>query len=280
MNNRAKRKYQPRDLKNRRHAMKSFQSGDAFIHFEATDIITNRQTLVFVNSLGTDFRIWRKVVRELGTEFNIVLHDKRGHGLSTLGTVPHKIETYAADLAALLGHLNVKRAIAVGLSVGGLIVQSLFHARPDLVSKLVISNSAVKIGNEQSWEQRISAVQSGGIESLADGIMKMWFAPEFHRNAPDQLSLYRTMLARTNPAGYIACCEALRDADFTAQAAHINVPTLFIAGEHDGSTPAALVQASAQLVPGSRFEVLEGVAHIPCVEKQLEYAKLLRTFAN
>jgi 3-oxoadipate enol-lactonase len=260
--------------------MKSFQSGDAFIHFEASDITANRHTFVFVNSLGTDFRIWQKIVQQLGSEFNIVLHDKRGHGLSTLGAAPHKIETYAQDLAALLDHLKVRLAIAVGLSVGGLIVQSLYHMRPDLVSKLVISNSAMKIGNEQSWGQRISAVQNTGIESHSDDIMKKWFAPEFHRIAPEQLLLYRTMLARTYPAGYIACCEALRDADLTAQAASIDIPTLFIAGDQDGSTPSALVESSARLVAVSHFEVIAGVAHIPCVEKPDEYARLLRLFAK
>jgi 3-oxoadipate enol-lactonase len=260
--------------------MRSFLSGDTYIHFEASTLLKDRQTLVFVNSLGTDFRIWHGVAQRLSSEFNIVLHDKRGHGLSTLGTAPHKIETYAKDLAALLDSLNAKSVVAVGLSVGGLIVQSLYHARSDLVSKLVVSNSAVKLGTEQSWAQRIAAVEIDGIDSLADGIMKLWFSSEFHRSAPEQLSLYRTMLARTNSAGYIACCEALRDTDLTAQAANINIPTLFIAGDQDGSTPARLVESSARLVPGSRFETVAGTAHIPCVEKPDDYAKLLRDFAR
>jgi 3-oxoadipate enol-lactonase len=258
--------------------MKSFLSGDAYIHFEATEIKPDRKTLVFVNSLGTDFRIWRDVVEHLRANYNIVLHDKRGHGLSTLGTAPHKIETHAQDLAALLNMLKVKSAIAIGLSIGGLIVQSLYHLRPDLVSKLVISNSAVKIGTEQSWGQRMTAVQNSGIEGLADTVMKLWFSPEFHHRAPEQLSLYRTMLARTYHASYLACCEALRDADFTSEAASINVPTLFIAGDHDGSTPSALVESSARLVRNSRFEVIAGTGHIPCVENPLAYAKLLSDF--
>jgi 3-oxoadipate enol-lactonase len=260
--------------------MKSFLSGDAYIHFEATDIRPDRKTLVFVNSLGTDFRIWRKVVELLSPTYNIVLHDKRGHGLSTLGTAPHKIETHAQDLAALLDMLQVRSAIAVGLSIGGLIVQSLFHLRPDLVSKLVISNSAVKIGTEQSWGQRIATVKSSGIDSVADTVMKMWFSPEFHEHAPEKLSLYRTMLARTHAVGYLACCEALRDADFTSQAAMIDVPTLFIGGENDGSTPPALVEASSRLISGSHFELITRAAHIPCVEKPQEYAQLLRNFAE
>jgi 3-oxoadipate enol-lactonase len=260
--------------------MKSFLSGDAYIHFEATEIRPDRKTLVFVNSLGTDFRIWQEVTAQLSATFNIVLHDKRGHGLSTLGTAPHKIETYAQDVAALLDMLKVKSAIAVGLSIGGLIVQALYHLVPDLVSKLVISNSAVKIGTEQSWGQRITAVQNGGIESLADTVMKMWFSPEFHQHEPEKLSIYRTMLARTYPAGYLACCEALRDADFSGSAQNIQVPTMLIAGTHDGSTPPALVEASANLIPSSRFELVEGVAHIPCVERPDLFASLLRDFAN
>ena len=259
--------------------MKSFLSGDAHIHFEATEIKPDRKTLVFVNSLGTDFRIWREAAAQLRPTFNIVLHDKRGHGLSTLGTAPHKIETHAQDIAALLDMLKVKSAIAVGLSIGGLIVQSLYHARPDLVSKLVISNSAVKIGTEQSWGQRIAAVEANGIESIADTVMKMWFSPDFHQREPEKLSIYRTMLARTHTAGYLACCEALRDADFTSQAASIGVPTLFIGGDRDGSTPTALVESSARLVPGSRFEVIAGAAHIPCVEAPDKFVQLLTDFA-
>ena len=54
--------------------MKSFLSGDAYIHFEATEIKADRKTLVFVNSLGTDFRIWQEVTAQLSASFNIVLH--------------------------------------------------------------------------------------------------------------------------------------------------------------------------------------------------------------
>jgi 3-oxoadipate enol-lactonase len=72
----------------------------------------------------------------------------------------------------------------------------------------------------------------------------------------------------------------LRDADFTAKAKDINVPTLFIAGTYDGSTPPALVEASAGHVPGSIFKLIKGVAHIPCVEQPEAYASLLQEFAS
>jgi 3-oxoadipate enol-lactonase len=246
--------------------MPAFRHDGAVINYTATMEDRGRSTLVFVNSLGTDNRIWSRVVDRIAPEYNIIRHDKRGHGLSTLGNAPHRIETYASDLAALLDHLKVKQAVAVGLSVGGLIVQSLYHARPDLVAKLVISNSACKIGSIDSWNQRIEAVRSDGLESIADGVMEMWFSEHYRKEQADDVMLCRTMLSRCDQAGYIACCEALRDADSTREAARISVPTLFIAGEEDGSTPVSLVESSAKLVRGSQFEVLRGTAHIPCFE--------------
>jgi 3-oxoadipate enol-lactonase len=235
-------------------------------------------TLAFANSLGTDFRIWDDVRKALAGQFNLLFYDKRGHGLSTLGAAPHRIEDYAADLAALLDHLQLKQVVAVGLSVGGLIVQGLYHTRPDLVAKLVISNSAVKIGTQESWNARIAAVQANGIGSIADNIMKVWYSPAFHARAPEQVALSRAMLARTDLAGYVACCEALREVDYTAKAASIKVPTLFLGGVSDGSTPPALVEAASKFVPGAKFHLLQDCAHIPCVEQPLEMARLLKEF--
>ena len=55
-----------------------------------------RPTIVFVNSLGTDMRIWNQIERTLGGSYAFVSFDKRGHGLSELGDAPHTIETYAS----------------------------------------------------------------------------------------------------------------------------------------------------------------------------------------
>ncbi len=260
--------------------MKTLRTNRTLIHYDVEGADQSKPTLAFVNSLGTDFRIWDGVRQALSPQFNLVFHDKRGHGLSAFGDAPHKIETYAEDLAGILDHLEFKQVTAVGLSIGGLIVLALFHARPDLVAKLVISNSAVKIGTNESWTTRIATVKSGGIDSIADSVMKLWYSEAFHTSNPDQVALSRTMMTRQNVLGYVAACEALRAADFTSQAASIKIPTLFIGGQHDGSTPPSLVEASSKLVPGAKFEIIANCAHIPCVERPNEWADLVRSFAN
>jgi 3-oxoadipate enol-lactonase len=135
--------------------------------------------VVFINSLGTDFRIWNEVAEILAPDFRILLHDKRGHGLSESGPDKNDIADYARDLEALLDGVGVGRATIVGLSVGGLIAQELYRQSPERVAALVLCDTAAKIGTDEVWDQRIGEVQRGGIEALADAVMERWFTAHF-----------------------------------------------------------------------------------------------------
>jgi 3-oxoadipate enol-lactonase len=166
------------------------------IHYQLIGAPAGKPVIVFANSLGTDFRIWRDVVVRLAGDYAIITYDKRGHGLSELGDAPDTIETHAADLAALLDHLQVKSAVICGLSIGGLIAQALYAARPDLIRALIFCDTAHKIGTGEMWNGRIQSARSEGIGSFADGVMEKWFTPEFHRERGPELAGYRTMLPR------------------------------------------------------------------------------------
>src|SRR6478672_1232124 len=86
--------------------------------------------LAFSNSLGTDFRIWDGVAERLAGAYRILLYDKRGHGLTGLGTPPYGLDDHVRDLAGLLAHLRIERLSLVGLSVGGLIAQRFAALNP------------------------------------------------------------------------------------------------------------------------------------------------------
>jgi 3-oxoadipate enol-lactonase len=238
-----------------------------------------RPVLVFSNSLGTDFRIWNDVVARLGDQFRIVLYDKRGHGLSELGETPYRIADHVADLAALLDELAIEGAIVCGLSVGGLIAQGLYASRPELVSGLILSDTAHKIGSAALWNERMAAIEKGGIASIAEAILERWFSRDLRENDPAALAGWRAMLTRTPEAGYLGTCAAIRDADFTEEAGRIAVPTLCIVGDQDGATPPELVLQTADLIPGARYQVIAGAGHLPCIERPAEVARLIEGFA-
>ena len=157
-----------------------------------------------------------------------------------------------------------------------MIAQGLAVKRMDQVRAMVISNTAPKIGTKEMWDERIAAVRNGGVEALADAIMERWFSKSF-RATPD-LALWRNMLVRQPAEGYIGCSAAIAGTDFYTTTASLTLPTLAIAGSEDGSTPPDLVRETADLVKGSRFELIRGAGHIPCVEKPREYAEILTAF--
>jgi 3-oxoadipate enol-lactonase len=125
--------------------MKAMTSNGVVLHF-ADQGPREAPALVFSNSLGTDFRIWDRVVAGLADGLRVIRYDKRGHGLSTCTEAPYRMEDHTLDLAGLLDGLGVKKAVVVGLSVGGMIAQSLAGIRPDLVRGLVLADTAHKIG--------------------------------------------------------------------------------------------------------------------------------------
>lgn len=248
------------------------------LHFEATGLGRGLPTVVFSNSLGTDLRIWDDIVRNLASEFSIVTYDKRGHGLSDLGEAPYTIETHAADLAGLLDHLGADPSIICGLSVGGLIAQGLYATHPGCVRAMILCDTASKIGGDAMWNERISAVEQGGIESIADSVISRWFTPGFRSKANPAVAGSRNMLVRQSAAGYVATCIAIRDADFTTAAAKIDVPTLCIVGDTDAATPPDLVAELARSIRKARYEVIKGAGHIPCIEQPEALSALIREF--
>jgi len=236
--------------------------------------------LVFINSLGCDFRIWSEVAEILAPDFRIVLYDKRGHGLSESGPDKAEMADYARDLAALLDSLGVGRAAIVGLSIGGLIAQALYRARPELFAALVLCDTAAKIGTDESWDRRIADVERGGLAGIADSVLERWFTADFRAKRTAELTGMRAMLTRTPVDGYLAACGALKRADLRPYAGRIEAPTLCLVGDEDGSTPVSLVKETAALIPGSRFEVIEGAGHLPNVEKPQIVAGLIAGHAR
>jgi 3-oxoadipate enol-lactonase len=236
--------------------------------------------LVFINSLGCDLRIWTAVAEILAPDFRIVAYDKRGHGLSESGPDKNDMADYARDLAALLDRVGVGRVTIVGLSIGGLIAQELYRQRPERVAALVLCDTAAKIGTDESWEQRIAQVERGGIEAIADSVVERWFTTDFRSQRSAELAGMRAMLTRTPKQGYLAACGALKRADLRPYAGRIEAPTLCLVGDEDGSTPVSLVKETAALIPGSRFEVIEGAGHLPNVEKPKIVARLVAEHAR
>ncbi|MBB3808077.1 3-oxoadipate enol-lactonase [Pseudochelatococcus contaminans] len=235
----------------------------------------NTPTVVFINALGSDLRIWNGVVANLTDHAQVLLYDKRGHGLSDAPHGVFSIDDYVDDLIGLLDALAIDDVTVVGLSMGGLIAQRFTARVPQRIKALVLSGTAARIGTDAGWATRMAAVEGGGIEAIVDDILKRWFTQPYRSAHDADVGGWRNMILRTPANGYLAACGAIRQADYREQAGSITTPTLCIVGDGDGSTPADVVRETAVLIPGARFAVIEGAGHIPSIKQPAIFADLI-----
>ena len=236
----------------------------------------NGPTIVFSNSLGTDMRIWDEVISYLPKNLKILRYDKRGHGLSDCTNSPYSMGTLVKDIEALMDTLKLKNSLFIGLSIGGMIAQGLAVKRLDLVRAIVLSNTAARIGNREIWEDRINKVKSSGMKALTEETMKRWFSDDFLKNK--EIDKWKNMFERQPLEGYIGCAHAISGTDFYTPTSSLRLPTIAIAGSEDGSTPPDLVRETSNLIPESKFNLIKGAGHIPCIEAPIKYANILSGF--
>ena len=214
---------------------------DGELHYQM-DGEADAPVLVLSSSLGTDLHMLDAQVAALSKSFRILRYDTRGHGQSLVTQGPYTVEQLGRDVLALLDALNIDRAHFCGLSMGGLIGQWLGIHASDRLHKLILCNTAAKIGDAGMWGPRLELVEKGGAQAmkeLAAGAAGRWFTPDFAQQHADKVTAITDVLAATSPLGYAACCAAVRDADLRKEVSSINVPTLIICASHDSVTTVA-----------------------------------------
>lgn len=236
-----------------------------------------RPTVVLSNSLGTDLSMWDAQAAVLATRFHVVRYDTRGHGQSSVGAGPCTIGLLGADVLALLDHLGVERAHFIGLSMGGVIGQWLGVHAPGRLRKLVLANTAPRIGSAEGWRERAASVRAAGMRDIAAGAPGRWFTPEFVARQPVVVGTLQKTLRGLDPEGYAACCEALAGADLRAEVRRIAAPTLVIAGTHDPVTTSADAQQLAGHIDGASLVALPA-SHLSNIEAPDRFSDAVATF--
>ncbi|WP_162426621.1 3-oxoadipate enol-lactonase [Pontibacter pudoricolor] len=229
-------------------------------------------TIVFSNSLGTDLTMWDEVAHVLGEYLNILRYDTRGHGQSTISSDVVTIAELGQDVIALLDHLKLEKVYFCGLSMGGLIGQWLGIHKPERFKKIIIANTAAKIGTEEGWNTRIAQVKEHGLQSILDGTAQRWFTPEFRQEHKAIVDAVLEKFKQTSLQGYIANCAAVRDADFKEELPNLSVPTLIISGTKDEVTTTEDGDFLASSIPRSRHVQLDA-NHLSSVEQPAAFAK-------
>jgi 3-oxoadipate enol-lactonase len=235
--------------------------------------------LVLSNSLGTNYSMWDPQMAEFLKKLRVLRYDTRGHGNSSITPGPYSIEQLGRDVLGLADSAGVKSFHFCGLSMGGMIGMWLAANAPERLSKLVLCNTAAKIGTAETWNARIEAIRKEGMKPVAAAVLERWFTPAFRERDRATVARTQKMLEEANPEGYAANCAAVRDFDFRERLGEIHKTTLVISGKHDPATTPADGRFLAERIAGARYAELNA-AHLSNIEDVARFTKEVSTFLN
>jgi len=237
------------------------------------------QVVAFSHSLAADLGMWAEQVPALAAAgYRALRIDLRGHGGSTALPAPYTIDQLADDVVAVLDGLGIARAHFAGLSIGGMIGQSLGLRHSSRMQSLMLCDTQTQSPADAAtrWGPRIEAVnKAGSLEPIADATIGRWLTEGFRKKNPGRWKLIRDSIVGCGPTGYIGCAQAIGNFNFTARLGTVKTPTLVVCGTDDPSAAPAESKHIASLFPNGSYDEFPGAKHLPNVEQADAFNRVL-----
>ena len=248
------------------------------------------QTVVFLHPTPLDRDYWRPLTEDLGG-VRAIVPDLRGHGCSELGRnlpvggfalVPDApvltIGQLAADVLALLNHLNVPDAVFAGCSIGGYVLLELWRRAPERMRGLAFVCSKPQADAEGNLARRaanIRQVRAEGTARLFDGMAQSLIGATARERHPEIVAELRARMTLTPEAAVAVQAGLAMRPDSLPTVATIDVPVLAIAGGEDSGVTPAEMEAFHTAPGGCEFHLLPDAGHFAAYEQPRKVAALL-----
>jgi 3-oxoadipate enol-lactonase len=226
--------------------------------------------VVFLHGIGGAARIWAPQVATFAAAgFRPVALDLPGYGARE-PVDRMDFDMLAADVEAHIARHDFDRPILLGHSMGGMLAQTLLRRGPRSYRAAVLSGTSSAFGDPTGeFQKKFVADRLGPLDAgrtmaeLAPAMVDAISGP-----APDPAGrkLAIETIAATSERSYRAAVHCLVGFDERANLAHIGIPVLCLAGEHDRLAPPGMMERMASRIPGARYVCLKGVGHLPNVE--------------
>ena len=254
--------------------------------------------VVFLHPTPLDGEYWRPLINELAG-VRALVPDLRGHGGSELGTLlvggfalvsdapVLSMARLAADVLALLDHLEVPAALFAGCSIGGYVLLELWRQAPERVRGLAFVCSKPQPDAAANLTRRaatIAQARAGSSAALLDGMAQNLIGATARERHPEIVTELRARMTLT-PEAFVAVQAGLATRpDSVPTVATITAPILAIAGGEDTGIAPAEMEAFRAAPGGCEFHLLPDAGHFAAYEQPRKVAALmaawLRQFAQ
>ncbi|MFM8972070.1 MAG: alpha/beta fold hydrolase [Actinomycetota bacterium] len=249
--------------------------------------------IVLAHGVTLSNRVWVRQLAALPERgFRVVAYEHRGHGGSSVGVDGHSVGNLARDLRGVLEALDLRDAVVVGHSMGGVAAQAFAIEFPDVAAARVRGIVLLSSLAYTPFGSRTTQVKER-LGTLADRLpdsRRVWESPDLglalarigfgHRPRPSHVELVRQMMVDCAPATRRDAPAQLVGLDLLAGLPEFPVPALVICGTADVITPPSESRRMANLIPGARLELLRGGGHMLMLERADVVDDLVGAFAH
>lgn len=224
--------------------------------------------------------MWNPQMALLTKYFKVLRFDTRGHGSSSAPSDPYTLDDLAQDSYDVFEALGIKRTHWLGLSMGGMIGQTLILKHPQLFASLVLADTTSKRPDNarQMWGERIAQAKSEGMSAMVGSTLKRWFDDDFRKNNPVIIQEIAEGIATTSVNGFCGCCEAISHINTFDRLNEITCPTLIMVGERDHGTPPHMARSMKEKMPNAQFHEIPNAGHISNIEQPEIFNQYLMDF--
>jgi 3-oxoadipate enol-lactonase len=222
------------------------------------------QSLVLLHGFPLDHAIWDDLIPHLQNDFDLIIPDLRGFGVSQTKDKEYTLDDMAHDMAALLHHLKINKVFVAGHSMGGYVALAFARLYPDLVLGLGLVASQAAADTPERQKMRYAdaeQVEGQGVELLLGMAEKLSSNPHVQARV-------RPIILRQGAAGVAGALKAMAvRSDSTEFLSGFSKPLVVIHGEADMLIPPERARAIKVVVPHAVLTLLSDCGHMPMMEE-------------
>ena len=242
------------------------------------------QPVVLLHGYPFNRTLWTEQVGALSNRYRVVTPDLRGLGESDASPGTAAMNRMAQDVAALLDHLEISRAVIGGLSMGGYVGLAFYKQFPSRARALMLADTRAQADTEEGKQTRFQQAEKAlaeGMAGIADSMLPKLLTPETVSKRPEVVKRVRDMMLKTKPEGAAGALLGMAERDDqTSLLSQITCPALILVGREDPITPVRDSEKMNREIAGSRLVVIENAAHVSNLERTEQFNDELVRFLN
>jgi 3-oxoadipate enol-lactonase len=239
------------------------------------------ETLMLIHGVACTAELnWGKVLAPLAGEFRVVAADLRGHGDGISPGSRFRLEDCADDVAALAAALGIRRFIAVGYSMGGMVAQLMYRRHAPLLSGLVLCSTACNVRGSPTEVLAALALPTAAAAIRWNPILRRASADVLgmtllgHVEDPATARWARAQLSRTTLVTAVSAIQAVCEFRSDGWIGQVDVPTAVVVTARDRIVPASRQLRMARAVPGASVHEVDS-DHGLCINAPQRFAEAL-----